>query len=135
MDLRTFRGTGASAFLADNIRLKRGRGIRTERCLGKVDLYPSQNVTTFCTLSAPWLTEESGIPEYRPEKIVEATEPEQVIHVDCVAAVIASPSLGIGEDFIGFSHLLEPVLGGGITRIGIGVCLPSETTECLLDLF
>jgi len=48
--------------------------------------------------------------------------------------VIGAPALGIGEDLVGLGRLFELLLGLGIVGVDVGVELPGEAAEGLLDL-
>ena len=48
--------------------------------------------------------------------------------------IVRLAALGIREDLIGVGGLLELLLGLGIVSVDVGVELPREPAECLLDL-
>jgi hypothetical protein len=48
--------------------------------------------------------------------------------------IIFAPLLWVGEYFVGFVDLLEALLGLGVVWVYVGVVLPGQATECLLDL-
>ena len=81
--------------------------------------------------------------EERVEQTAEAALAEHVAEVGAACRrsdtglaipVVARPSIGVTEHLVCLRNLLEPLLGDGIARVGIGMQLPGLLAVGLLDL-
>ena len=128
-------GPRAGTDLAPDVRPERDVGGHAERRFGERDGDPGEDVPTPLGPPPSRSAEEATLPEYGAEEVVDAAEAaEEIADVDGVAPVVAAATLRVGEDLVGLGDLAESGLGRGVPGIGVGMGLPGERPESLLDL-
>jgi hypothetical protein len=110
--------------------------VRSEGGTLEIDVNGNQNVATSLATRPSGAPEQTTIPKHRPEQVIERSKVrEQIADLDPVSPVVALSPLRIRQNLIGFRHITESSLGGGIIGIGIRMRFSGQPSKCLLDLF
>ncbi len=102
-------------------------------CQGEIDPYGD---VTPALDPAPSSAAKAETPaEELLQDVVEAAEvAEQISRRELLAPVVGGPPVLVGEHFIGLGDLPERGFGSRIVGIGVGMGIPGELTESLLDV-
>jgi hypothetical protein len=128
--------SGTVACVARHTSGERHLLVGPESCLDQFQIEPYGNVTASLRATAPAAEAAETATKELLQDVLEATElAEQVLSTKRFASIVSGPLLGVGENLVSLRYLSEALLGRGITRIRIGMCLSRELTKRLLDLF